>query len=532
MKNSLKHLKLWQKKRSELPLSDDPHTDWLEMQATLDKYMPVGKEGEGKPSRSHGFKISSLLLGALSAAAMVYVFSHVTKSKKHEANNFSYHIKKHTAFKADSSLPAHVTGNSNTKALAVNKTDNSSGVKQNENTATTPVVSKPGNRPSNKGAFSALLPQLKNNNLLLKGQSRYATVIGRNVNNKQVISLSVHNKINGRRYPGPGKNGSSLGVVTNTRVLDPGKINERDNTRSKSSEGPGLRDNAGSKSEENLFLFAGAPKPNLNSFENDHQFYVPAVSNFKTDQTPFFNKFPNDKYPKGKEKKVKEKNVRTKNLSGRQSDLSNLDWGILTGVNAPGSFTPKNKNSNFYGAAPVDLFVGVFATYNLNEKWGLNSQIKILSPQNVSYSYSHINNGMVDSPKVQIKSARKIYSVEVPLQLAYRVSSYLSVLAGPSISIPVKQGGITNKLLPNGVKKDSAYYVALGDTINGTKYLQKLNFGLSGGLSFQIKRLHIGATWNQSLTGYEIRSAFGTYKTKPGTFQFTVGWQLDKIKLK
>lgn len=77
---------------------------------------------------------------------------------------------------------------------------------------------------------------------------------------------------------------------------------------------------------------------------------------------------------------------------------------------------------------------------------------------------------MVDSPKMQIKSARKIYSIEAPLQLVYSFNSYLSVPAGPSIGIPVKQAGITNKLLTNGVKKDSAYYAAVGDTINGTKY--------------------------------------------------------------
>ena len=125
--------------------------------------------------------------------------------------------------------------------------------------------------------------------------------------------------------------------------------------------------------------------------------------------------------------------------------------------------------------------------------WALNSQIKIFSPQNVSYNYSHFNNGMLDSPKLQINSTRKIYSLEVPLHLAYRINDHLSILAGPSISIPVKQAGITNKLLNNGVKIDSAYYAAVRDTLNGTKYLQKLNIGLSGGLNFQFKRLSIGA---------------------------------------
>jgi hypothetical protein len=524
MKNSLKYLKLWQKKRSELQINDDPHTDWLQMQAMLDKQMPVGVENESKLFRSKGFKVLSLLLSTLTAAAMVFVFSHVFENKKHRAYNFSSHIKRYKAFKANGSLPGLVAGNSNTKGLPVNKTDSISVVKQKESPATTPLVNKPGNRP--------LSPQLKSNTLPLKGQSKSVTVIVLNFNNKQALSSSTRSMVIGWRYPGTGKNGSSLGAITNSRVFNQAKIKETHNKRSKSSEAPDFTDKAGSKTEESVLLFAAAPKPAFNLFENDDQFYSPAVLNFKTNQSPFFNNFPNDKNSKGKKKKVKEKNVKTKNSISRQSDCSNLDWGILTGVNTAGSFTPKNQNSNFYGAAPVDLFFGVFVTYNLNEKWALNSQIKILSPQNVSYSYVHLNNGMVDSPKMQIKSARKIYSVEVPVQLAYRVNSYLSVLAGPSISIPVKQAGITNKLFTNGAKKDSAYYAAVGDTINSTKYLQKLNVGLSGGLNLQIQRLRIGAMWNQSLTGYEIKSAFGAYKTKPGTFQFTIGWQLDKIKRK
>ena len=67
-------------------------------------------------------------------------------------------------------------------------------------------------------------------------------------------------------------------------------------------------------------------------------------------------------------KNQKEKSVRNKNSSSKASNPLSLDWGILTGVNSAGSFTAKNQNANFYGSAPVDLFFGVFAAWNINAK--------------------------------------------------------------------------------------------------------------------------------------------------------------------
>jgi len=53
MKNSLKYLGLWQQKRSELRIDDDPKTGWQQMQGLLSQYLPL--EGV-KPSRSKAVK--------------------------------------------------------------------------------------------------------------------------------------------------------------------------------------------------------------------------------------------------------------------------------------------------------------------------------------------------------------------------------------------------------------------------------------------------------------------------------------------
>ncbi len=102
MKNSLKYLKLWQKKRNGLCVDDDQRKDWLEMHALLDQHMPVSTSlPDDKPSRSKGFKLLSVLFVSLSAAAMTYVVSHIVEIKKHHKHSFSYH-QKHKAGLIDS----------------------------------------------------------------------------------------------------------------------------------------------------------------------------------------------------------------------------------------------------------------------------------------------------------------------------------------------------------------------------------------------------------------------------------------------
>ena len=47
MKNALKNFLLWQKKRNELQVNDDPQADWGQMQWLLDEHMPVVKKPGG-----------------------------------------------------------------------------------------------------------------------------------------------------------------------------------------------------------------------------------------------------------------------------------------------------------------------------------------------------------------------------------------------------------------------------------------------------------------------------------------------------
>jgi hypothetical protein len=220
-----------------------------------------------------------------------------------------------------------------------------------------------------------------------------------------------------------------------------------------------------------------------------------------------------------------------KSASQKKSTLSKLDWGILSGVNASSSFTSSKQNANFYGSSPVDVYFGLFATYNLNNKWAVGFQIQFYSPQNVTTSYTHANASKVDSTQsLQITASRKLYTVNIPVNVIYKLTDNFRLMGGPVIGVPVKQINTSSTLLPAAIKTDSAYYAQISGILNGTKYEQKLNMGLNAGVGFQYKRWLFEANYLKSLTGYSMSNSWGTYKSSGGTFQFTIGFQISKPK--
>ena len=123
MKNSLKHFDFWQKKRNELPINDNPHEDWLQMEALLGQHMPIGGTNGGNwPALIKRIKTLSLTLVSLSAAAMVYVFSssHFIKNntwqRNHKGNKHiksgKYSLSDTDAQSVTDSLPGPDTTNS------------------------------------------------------------------------------------------------------------------------------------------------------------------------------------------------------------------------------------------------------------------------------------------------------------------------------------------------------------------------------------------------------------------------------------
>jgi hypothetical protein len=86
----------------------------------------------------------------------------------------------------------------------------------------------------------------------------------------------------------------------------------------------------------------------------------------------------------------------------------------------------------------------------------------------------------------------------------------------------------TTTLTPETIKRDTAYYTTTTTQLNATRYNQQINFGVSGGVSLQFNRFNVDATYQKSLSGYNVTSGFGNYKSHNGSLQFTVGFKLNK----
>ncbi|QKJ28946.1 outer membrane beta-barrel protein [Mucilaginibacter mali] len=374
-------------------------------------------------------------------------------------------------------------------------------------------------------------------------------------NKKKAANTSEGNT---RLVPGGGGN-SKTGHLINTLpgTSTNGRRNRPENSLSGNGDNKGGHAGKGASTNDNM----PGNKPggltgsnSINSTANNTNDPLMAINGYHPDADvfgimaasgnyPFINKLrPGDMryklrvYPGPGSSKIdvnkpgkapKEKKIKTPKSPG--DTLSNIDWGLLVGVNTNGSFTGKNQNANIYGSLPVDLYTGLFGTYHFNNNWGLNAQLWLYNPQNISGGYSHANGSKVDSGKViQVSDSRKAYFVTIPVHALYQITDNLSVKFGPVINLPVKQINGSTSLTPSTISKDSSYYKKTITQINATKYQQQLNFGLSGGLQFNTGRLSIEATYLKNLGGYKVSSDYGTYTAGPGVLQFTVGFRLNK----
>ena len=242
--------------------------------------------------------------------------------------------------------------------------------------------------------------------------------------------------------------------------------------------------------------------------------------------------------PEKENKSAKTVNADKKQKKGKAANTtsqspSRFDFGLLTGVNSSGSFTPKKQNANFYGSLPADIYFGLFGTFTIKNKLGVNIQLKVLNPQNISGSYAHANGSKADSNQtLMVTDSRKAYFVSIPVHGVYKINDHIGIKAGPVINVPVKQINATTTLLPANVKTDSAYYASVTGQLKNTRYQQKINFGLSGGVSVTYKRLFLEAVYSKGVSGYNVSSGFGSYKYNAGNVQVTIGFSLKKAKKK
>ncbi|MDN5285557.1 MAG: outer membrane protein beta-barrel protein [Mucilaginibacter sp.] len=544
MKNSLKNLNLWQKKRNELPISDEPQKDWLEMQNLLDLHLPVTHTAVPKKvSGSKGLKVikalkaikgSSMIFISLATITCIGIVTYAVKIKHQQQTQPHHKIHRPIITKDSLSNPIIVDSLNLTDSIHHEK-DSLPALKAPLTGRDTDVTIQKTTGATGKNNINNPVPLINN---AQRGNNAQQTIGNRKgkksqnfiVNNNQkaaqgsAITNVPSNNSNPFSLQGINKN-SPLNIINSLGTSQSnGNIIATTQSATNGKNVQSLLTGVDStQRSHNESVIQPSLKPTSSSGATTRKNAANTKGNTIRTQT---NKPASDRQ-KGSSK-VKKTRVKTSN----NLPPSNLDWGILAGVSSSGSFTAKSQNANIYGKLPVDIYIGLFATYHLNDKWAINSQIRVLNPQNLNSSFTHfVNENKADSGKVlAITDSRKAYFVSIPIHLVYKINNNISVKGGPVINIPVKQ--ITNSTtLQSGIKLDSAYNITVSNQLKAIKYDQKINLGLSGGVSLQYKRLILEATYLKSFSGYNVISDFGNYKSNTGTVQVTLGLQLNRIKL-
>ncbi|MDB5110214.1 MAG: hypothetical protein JWR67_1328 [Mucilaginibacter sp.] len=552
MKNSLKDLKLWQTKRNELHITDDVEQDWLEMQGLLDENMPV--DITPQKTSANIARLLWALFAALIIAVLIYLLYHkneIAANTPHPLNKTTVNKMASNNNEANSSTSKLLTGNNDSK---INKPDSGS---------LTSDKAKNNDISINKPASKAFAEKSTNNNNVLSpgkqaADAKHHVVINTSVAKTSTGSASSnaadHNmllvavKKNGHDAPkGRAANGYRNNLVQANKsshkqeaLNEAGLKNDHKNPRSNSSTANSASFKLVDQKKNGYGNTYQQSNQTSQGVSNVNKIEYPAFLQILTSTIVFDSVtyrsplITNSTIPGINKASASGKNPdskKSKDPKPKTTSFSKFDYGILMGVNSSGSFTPKKQNSNFYGSLPVDAYFGVFGTYHLSNKWALGITVNYLSPQTVSGSYSHANASKIDSTqRLQISDSRKIYSVNVPIQIQYKVSDHISFTAGPVISMPVKQVNGSSVLQPAAIKADTIYFPKLTSSLNNTKYESKLNYGLSGGLIIVVNRFSFGASYLRGLSGPKIISDLGSYTSNTSTLQFMVGFKLNKGK--
>ena len=586
MKNALKYLALWQKKRGEWPVDDDPQSDWLQMQPLLDQHMPLaGTQIGGKPSGIKALSLWAKLGLVLSAVVVIYSAYYLLSTKANKRPHVNkFH--KENAVKQDANVQ-------HASSLTDLNTDSQNQLSTKQQLPAQVNDTNVGAQPGLKRLLSTQNGKVLNP--LTNGQSGSASIqssTGGNLpafNGSRISSHSSSNK-KPARLNSRSARALEAGLLGNTQKHNGNALSsssEKNSRPGNNARGhyPGVdyrvkqakfNNPAGSdaayavnhhkrSSNNNLLLLhingSGLSNTNATSAATDSgrpengtgNKTAQAISGLNTNDKNGSNasrerysdlvavnlglgsigkNFKIISSPVVKYKIIKGgaggKSQIAVNKKSKEGNIksSSLNWGILIGANSSGSFTPKSQNANFYGNSPVDLFFGPFVTYNFSGKWAVNTQLRLLNPQAIVTTYFHSNGSKVDSGQsLTITSSRKMYSVSIPLYAVYKLTPNISFKLGPVINIPTKQINVSSALQPYSIRTDSTYYKKISGELDSTSYQQRVNYGLSGGVSIRVKRFIFEATYLKSLSGYQVTSGLGSYKSKNGTFQFTVGFQ-------
>jgi len=588
MKDDKTHRVLWHK-RNQLRIDDNAQLDWSDMKATLDMQMPVSTPGAAAGASSAtgwsglaGIKIVSVILAALSVASLTYFIL---------KNNYTNH---HTdqktvkAIKHDRAGSAPATIHSSQQYLV---NDSATHGVPNDNGINQTVLSNNEARPVSSAAHSKEHDAINSNAArstggvvgpdkrnTLPADYKNHTAINRTGATRTggVVSPGKHNTLSADH-----KNHTAINPTGATRtggVVSPGDRNTLSHVRS----GPGSRqfntalNNIASLHNRVSSHAVIRTRRNGNHLSNAGGLSVSTKHKGRhSHRTGITNQYVKNNALNGSPQKSTTSLAsgnsiqQTNPISGRYDELGQsihtgfvaprygipalpgyltglfketynmpddtprVDFAMhfIVGVNPSGSFTARNQNINFYGRFPVDVFFGLTGIWNFSDRWGASVGIRALTPRNISGSYTHKNDSKIDTLQtLNISDSRKLYFLDMPVNVIFKPGSNFNVKAGMVFSIPVQEANASSTFQTGKLKKDTLYYKTVQQNINATTYTKGLIFGLSAGLGYQQGRFIFDASFTRYFNALPITSPMGSYNAGSNEFLFTVGFRLNKPK--
>ncbi|PTQ99701.1 hypothetical protein C8P68_102530 [Mucilaginibacter yixingensis] len=519
MKSLTQYLKLWQKKRDELPVNTDAAADWVQMQQMLNQHLPVTHPPSSalKFLKGTGFKTITAALLTPGVAALVYVAVHHASPKLKDK-------KQHDSVKVIEPMTNQRQLDS-VQTAQIQNPDNS--VSAHTDTANVNVNTASANGSTGQvnavmvagGKRLVVTNSVGQTNASSAGQTS-VLVGGPSSVHQAGIQASPgghHRQVNGINYMQPG--GQIAGYQS-------AAYGTKDNDRQgKAADGSGGATANSNGVQGGLLNDPSAAWQPLVAQPDDWRTVSSSFMGWR--DVPISGAAPNlilttrplGRLSKLKVSKIKEPKVKSIKTPGSgQSTPTNVDWGLLIGTGLPGA------------SGLGDISPGAFVSFDVRSRWAINAQVRLFNPQKLNGSYTHKNESKKDTlPKIlTINDSRTVYSAQIPVYLEYKATENLRIKAGGVVSLPIRQARGSSKLSPDTIRKDSAYFAKTMNTLGGTKYEAKINFGISAGVALHYNRFLFEATYLHPLKPQKVSSDLGSYTSGGNQLQLTIGFKLNK----
>ncbi len=576
----------------ELPLEGDEHAAWQKMQGLLDQNMPVSSPViiTPKPGTLLWVKLLYIIAAIITAMVIYYAASHVLVNHHEKTNKTG---SKHMLINADSAANNSYSAKegttdekptSNVGNGAKNSTDNNKNDEKKSEANSSTSTNKPSAaingkavginkiniKPNGNNNSSAASKTSSGNNIPVvnhsatNGTNIYRRAdIKHNSNNTSATNKvsSGNNNSSGtdhvmargtnahsNKITGHLTGGGRRSMVANSRSSLAVSHSQKQGIKNHTSHSPYSNQTGkyGTPSKTNQQLLAdqtASAQTNL----------TPAGNGVITNGTAIKDVARNPKTTPGAGNKT-DSTTATKNIAAKPiADTKAKNQPDKSGTKSKTTSTKKPGNSKFelgikLGAntntgSTINPFLGISANYNFHKKWGISIGVNAPYTRTITGSYSKSNLSYVtvgdsnkqithNSGKLMISSSRKIKYVDIPVLATYKISNKFTVTAGPVISIPIKANASKNTLGTLSSSADTTTLKEVTPYVTSTTINSKVNFSLSVGARYNVKRFYFDAGYLQGISPYTISSSLGSGKIYYHTIQIGIGYQLFKSKSK